>query len=251
MSVSRQHTGLAKIQGNCKWCNRELEGRHRFEPKFCNPACQEKYELNTGKKRGRNKDSAAVAGAKQLAFDNLYDPVRDLVREEVRNTITQRVRDNVLGMTELLSDMLPLVLNGLAVDIQSEDVFIRQKAQALILKYVMPLQHEQPQAEDSKTLNVIHRVAVPDTILGHAVEAEAAALPPGIERFEEDWPTCFDCGERKNPATGRYIDWSPIPSDRDPLPSGELNFQCHACDWRSKIKNKLPATDPYDNHLMG
>lgn len=214
---------LAKVQGECKWCQRPFTNRLAYEPRFCNELCKEKYDRNQGivpKVGGRN-DSQLQRTAKALAFDNLYDPVRDLVREEVRATITQRVKDNVLGMTELLSDMLPLVLNGLAVDLQSEDVFIRQKAQALILKYVMPLKNEEAVADDSRTLNVIHRVAVPDTVLGEAVEAELAALPPGVEAFEKDWPVCYVCNERKNPATG------------DDTTHG---WRCTACKYRERAR---------------
>lgn len=221
--------------GSCKYCNRQLDKRRRYEPRFCNDLCKDRYERNQ-KAAGLIKDSTSsdtdiVRAAKQLAFDNLYDPIRDTVREEIRATISQHVKDNVLGMTEMLSDLLPHVLAGLAQDIQSEDVFIRQKAQALILKYVMPLQKEEAVSDDSKVLNVIHRVAVPDTILGEAVEAELAALPPGVEAFEKDWPVCYECGERKNPATGYKVN--------------EHKWECLACKFRKDIKagNNNPTVD--------
>lgn len=213
--------------GDCKYCGRKLDKRRKYEPRFCpGGICASHYETNRKamglSKRTPNKDTPVERAAKKLAFNELYDPIRDTVREEIRATISQHVKDNVLGMTEMLSDLLPHVLAGLATDIQSEDVFIRQKAQALILKYVMPLSKEEVVSDDSKVLNVIHRVAVPDTALGYAVEGELVALPPGVEAFEKDWPECVVCGERKNPATG--------------APDGNGEFLCHACKYRAEIR---------------
>lgn len=242
-------TELAVIQGRCKWCSEPLTGRVKYGPKFCNDGCQQSFERNTGSpgKQGRPKGTIEpqhVAIAKQLVFDELYDPIRDTLREEVRHTITQHVKDNVLGMTELMSDLLPLVLAGIARDVQSEDVFVRQKAQALILKYVMPLQHETPASDDSRVINVVHHVPIPDTRLGYDVEAELVMLPPNVEAFEADWPTCNTCNERKHPDTGDYLESSDPTSD----------WMCRACNYREQIRSgRMSTIDPADGNvsLMG
>jgi hypothetical protein len=238
--VTREKDGyrLAKNQGRCRWCQKPFTKRPVYGPLFCSisgdDSCRAKYERNTGKSglAGRPPlDKPGQMIGKRLAFDELYDPIRDVLREEVRATITQHVKDEVLGMTDMMADLLPLVLAGIASDVQSEDPFIRSKAQALILKYVMPLKHEEAAADDSKVLNVIHHVSIPDTPLGHQVEGELVALPIGVEAFEADYPECHMCHERKHPETGYWI--------KDSAQETEF-WRCTACNARKSLDKSNP-----------
>jgi hypothetical protein len=227
----------------CRLCSAEI---HRPRgPLFCDGKdCRKVYYERTGKiPPGRPKgsgDTDLVKVSKALVFGKLYDPVRDILREEVRATISQHVKDNVLGMTEVLTDLLPLVYSSLAQDVQSEDSFVRQKAISLVMKYAMPLAKEEPKVDDSRVINVVHHVPIPDTAFGHAIEGELVSLPSGVEPFEADWPTCRDCHERKHPQTGRFETTRP---DDGPQTT---TFLCHACEWRAKVRQG--AIDPTHDH---
>lgn len=223
----------------CRQCKGPVAAR--TGPLLCSKKCRQLwYEQHPEQRPGyaRNssanrKESEIVKISKKLAFTELYDPVRDILREEVRATITQHAKDNVLGMTEMLTDLLPIVYAGLARDAMSEDDYIRQKAQAIILKYVMPLNKEEVAADDSRVINIIHNVPIPDTKFGHDVEGELVALPPGVEAFEQDWPVCYTCNERKHPDNGS---WMKLPNHPNP------GWQCNACTWRDNIRKG--NTDP-------
>jgi hypothetical protein len=216
-------------------------------PLFCSTVCRTTYyQENPTGKRGKKPDSDVMKVSKALVFNKLNDPVRDVLREEVRATISQHVKDNVLGMTEALTDLLPLIYAAIARDVQSDDTFVRQKAIALAMKYIMPLGKEDVVADDSRIINVVHHVPIPDTNFGHAIEGELVALPPGVEAFEADWPTCDNCGERKHPDTGNFL--VATHQRADGSERKDRVWRCDACTWRASIKagnlNHLNDVDP-------
>jgi hypothetical protein len=135
------------------------------------------------------------------------DPfVRETLQEAVRDVVTVAVTDNLIGAGEILTGMLPKVLAGIAVDLESEDWMIRSRAQAAVLKYAMEFRDKDTKDLDMGTINVIHQVAIPGTPLGRATVGEIEARVEHdqvIESYEEDWPICRKCKERKHPDTMR------------------------------------------------
>lgn len=125
--------------------------------------------------------------------------VRAIMAEVLREQVTEAVRDNVLGAGEILTGMLPQVLAGLMSDLQSKDWVIRSRAQAAVLKYAMVFKDKEGVDEDLGTINVVHKVALPNTPLGYATEKAIEVIEAGHEEFEADWPQCSKCEERKHP----------------------------------------------------
>lgn len=184
-----------------------------------------------------------IVKARQLAFGNLEDEVREVMRDEIRKTVTQAVKDNVLGAAEVMTHLLPSVLAGLAQDVQSEDWMVRSRAQAIVLKYAMPFGEEKVEKDDLRIINVIHNVPIPDSPLGEVVEGELLALPDGVERFEADWPACAICHERKHPDTGAW---------QSNGTNGTEKWVCRACEVRKSIKRGNTTVDGFlDDKLYG
>jgi hypothetical protein len=134
------------------------------------------------------------------------DYVREILQQAIRDTVTEAIKDNLIGAGEILTGMLPKVLAGLMADLESKDWMIRSRAQAAVLKYAMEFKDKEGKDGDLGVIRVVHNVALPDTPLGTATAGEVEAIEAGqeaeaIEAFEADWPKCSRCQERKHPDT--------------------------------------------------
>lgn len=163
------------------------------------------------KQRKRKKPlSPAVrefrALAKYAGYENPEVLLREVLQETIRDNVSQHVKDNLLGAGEMLTGMLPKVLSGILLDLESKDWMIRSRAQAAVLKYAFEFKDKDGNKDDLGTIQVVHNVALPNTPLGEAVageiiEQEEERAQLSVEAFEQDWPVCTDCGERKHPDT--------------------------------------------------
>lgn len=219
------------IRATCRNCDEPLPEGSDPRRRYCSDKCRVAFgrhmkSIEPHKGKGGRHTPEHIVKARALAFGNMEDEVREVMREEVRKTVSQAIKDNVTGAAEVLTHLLPETLAGLARDVQSEDWMTRSRAQALVLKYAMPFGEEKVEKDDLRIINVIHNVPIPEGPLGEVVEAELVALPPGVERFEADWPTCALCHDRKSPQTGT---WQSDGSD------GE-QWVCKACEVRKAMK---------------
>lgn len=198
----------------CKECGKTLGPEVHKNRLFCSKICRDKSSRATiaRRKRGKGKPATtkAIADLRKLAkFSNGDDPAviyREVLTEAIRENVSQYVQDNLLGAGEALTNLLPKVMAGLALDLESKDDFIRTRAQAAVLKYAMEFKDKAAKQDDLGTIQVIHNVALPNTPLGQRIEEEIvieseerAAIEAGLESFELDYPACSGCGERKHP----------------------------------------------------
>ena len=217
----------------CRYCGEELPVEASRSRKFCNATCRSnaRYKAKriiTENNKNRKGTPRYVEEMIRLAFGaKSEDVIREVFREEIRENITTAVRDNVLGAAEVMTQMLPRALAGMAEDLKSEDWIIRSRAQALLLKYAMSQDKKDVTREDLGRLTVIHEVAVPDTPLGERVVAELEANDAiDVEEFEKDWPSCSQCYERKHPDSMYYASAGRDVSRR---------WICKSCQMHAKI----------------
>jgi hypothetical protein len=132
------------------------------------------------------------------------DYVRDVLQDVVRDLVTEAVHDNVLGAAEVITGLLPLALASLADDMQHGDDYIRSKARGDILKYAFDFKKKEGKQEDFGQINILTGIALPDTPLGQAtaeaiITIEEEDAQREVEAFEQDWPQCARCKDRKHP----------------------------------------------------
>lgn len=172
--------------------------------KYCSINCRKKF--TTKSLAGRPKDPDHIKIAKALARGRLEDMVREVMSDEIRKAVGQVVRDKVLGAAEAMTEALPKAVAGLAVDVEDENVFIRQRAQALLFKYTMPFLREEGQKQDLGQITVIHNVpreeptVMPDTQFGRAVAENIPIEEHRREAWEADYVGCHRCKELKHPS---------------------------------------------------
>lgn len=200
----------------CEECGKSLGDTVHKNRKYCSKICRDAASRNNlrkeriAKERQTNKPvvSKAIKDLRKLAkYSGEEDPAvifRETLTEVVRENATQYVQDNLLGAGEALTNLLPKVMAGLAMDLDSKDDFVRTRAQAAVLKYAMEFKDTKKKDEDLGVIQVVHNVALPNTPLGHRIEEEIIelderAITEQSETFEHDWPRCHSCGERKHP----------------------------------------------------
>lgn len=195
----------------CTWCDGPMPARYT-DRRSCSPECAKALAANNGRRKMNPREMQA---AKQMTpamrefrelMDNDDDYVRELLQEVVRDSVSQVVRDNVVGAAEVITGLLPKALAGIAKDLDSKDWSIRKSARDAVLKYAMMFKDKDGEQDDLGTIQVVHSVNLPDTPLGHSV-AEAIEAPDEdtrVEAFEQGWPVCSRCGERKHPDAMRY-----------------------------------------------
>ena len=179
-----------------------------------------------------NKDPVHIAKIKKLAFNDspteLANFVRELFEDSVRSQIDDHIRDNLLGMTEVLVDMGPQALAALQVDLKSEDDYIRSRAYALWFKYVIPMQQKRDNEEDGSG-NVTVVLATP-----FSEKVQQALNAHSDEVIDvSDWVKCSICHAVKHPDAMRVRD--------------KKREMCTTCYWKRKAKsgNMNPhSTDP-------
>jgi hypothetical protein len=185
-------------------------------------------------KRGGTRLTEEAKVMRKLAFENLDDEVREVLRDEIRDNISTHVRDTVLGAAEAMTALLPMAIASLHNDLAHGDIVMKQRAAALVLKYAMPLGDEKGEKDDMRILHLHANVALPDTPLGHKtleyIDADdQAALEAGrMEPWELGYPECEGCKERKPPENGRI--------------QADGTFRCRACDMRATLKRN-PSPD--------
>jgi hypothetical protein len=243
----------------CRNCGKVFDNTVKRQQKYCGDECRKKYLAMV--KAANKAEIDAIPNQKELstytkvmkklAFENIEDEIRETLREETRKQVTEHLKDNILGATEALTGLLPLVLEGLANDVQHEDWMRRSRAQAMVMKYAFAYKDAEAQGNDSRQIYIVHNVPVPDSPLGDRmieaqqdrIEAESEArmvpatlvdpdadpneyveLPP--EMWEADWPVCITCNERKHPDTFATM------SDRDPLKG-----RCRTCEYTQEIRS--------------
>jgi hypothetical protein len=214
---------------DCRWCGKELPEGSAPTRKYCNATCRVNFnraakgKLSKGAKNAQEPDH--IKSARQLAMETIGDEIREVLREEVRASITQFVRDQVLGAAEVITlEALPKALKRLVEDLDDEDWMVHSRATALVMKYAMEFGKTDPNDKPQTPIMIVNGVPTPDTPLGHAVAGEPSLLttqareadddeiivpddekaPEVIEEFEKDWPECYYCHHRKHPANIRW-----------------------------------------------
>lgn len=180
--------------------------------KTCSDDCGKKLAAARGRSpvNASEMNAAKAMTPAMREFRELMDKdddyVRELLQEVVRDSVTQVVRDNVVGAAEVITGLLPKALAGIAKDLDSKDWSIRKSARDAVLKYAMMFKDKEGDDNDLGTIQVVHNVNLPDTPLGHEVleQIETPELEAQVEAFEEGWPVCVRCGERKHPDAMRY-----------------------------------------------
>lgn len=232
----------------CVHCGKQLPADATNARRFCDPNCR-------NASRRRVKKALATHGSQtpehvqemiQLAFGAKTDDViREIFREEIRENITQAVKDNVLGAAEVMTHMLPKALHGLKEDLESEDWIVRSRAQALLFKYAMAFASKEDDKPDLGRLTVVHEVNTPDTPLQQKMkeleeQSQEIIDDPTLEDFERDWPICNYCDERKHP------DAVYVYSSGANLPPRTI---CKSCEVRRKIEANGAAEYGLDSDL--
>lgn len=155
-----------------------------------------------------------IKKARELATSEvLDDEIREVLREEIRRSISTHVQDKVLGISEVMVQMLPEVMSALYVDLKSKDYVKRSAAYKLIMQYSMGFL-KQGGDGTPQNVTIINPVPTVATEFGqkYADEVEAIydELPDGVpadapydpehpEPWEADWPICTVCKTRKHP----------------------------------------------------
>lgn len=242
---------------NCRQCGEALPANSRADKKYCSAVCRVKHAkmaragMSAG---GQVTIPEHIKTMRRLAFEDMNDEVREVLREEIRGVITQHVRDNVLGVTEVMTGMLPKAAAALAEDLSSEDEIVRSRAYGLVFKYSMPLLDEKGKDADLGKITVIHEIPVPtDTPFGRSM-ADAAdydmdkaperpllgdgSPEPAVEDFERDWPKCHYCHLRKHPEAMRS------ESAGQGVPPRHVCSSCRARMSYQKGSRDLSASDP-------
>lgn len=195
----------------CKTCGKLIRYEDHLNRSYCSDECRVRFRVN--KERNLRRTAATRKEVAQLpdhikkmvdlAFGaNSDEVVRQVFREEVRENVTRYVRDNVLGAAEVLTQMLPKTLEGIARDLDDPDWVVRSKAQALVMKYAMTFAEKEGDKNDLGTLTVVHNVPLPDTPLGQQIAEIADQVDSELEileDFEKYWPICSVCEKRKHP----------------------------------------------------
>lgn len=207
----------------CLNCEDNLPYDANPKRKFCCANCRSQFNRRIVGHTGLTlKQTRSLVN--KLAFERMEDDVREVLREEIRKSITQHVRDNVLGAVEVMSHLLPKALAGLATDLEDPDPVFRQRAANIVMKYAMPMMNQGEDGEDARIINIVHNVPIPDTKLGVRLAEELVAQEEVIDDPDSEWPKCFRCHEHKHPHAGT--------GDPD---KGE--FQCRACGVRQQMRN--------------
>ncbi len=192
----------------CKFCLEQIP-EDRPRSLYCKDSHRAAWhnKLKREKERARAKHQVTpehVKKIKALAFNNDESEMANLVRsvfeESVRDEINQHVRDNLLGLTEVLVDMAPEAIRALQEDLSSEDDYVRSRAYALWFKYVMPMQKEAKSEEDNSPVQVILHTPLTERIAALRDDKEAEYVDVS------DWPECYVCHKTKHPDAMRRHD---------------------------------------------
>lgn len=212
----------------CVVCGTDIEQvKGKKQRSYCSDKCRKAASRAKQARTEQNVDSILDRAELETVENNI---VYDVLRDEVRRTINQRVRDKVLGAADMLVDMLPAAMVALNEDLRSEDWAVRARAVNQLLKYGMPMQNQKSEEEHTATITIKHSIPVPETPLGDAVidimedaiaelEVEHGPVNPNEpydpvlnpEHFEKDWPIC-KCEEQRrhhpdNMYTGPKHEW--------------------------------------------
>jgi len=218
----------------CRNCKAPLDGDTRR--RYCSNGCKKQFNYRVGEGKSTSPDirtvpeyvkqARALAERKLADMTVLDDEVREVMREEIRKHITERVKDRVLGATDLMGEMLPLAMARLYEDLESADWARYSRAAAIVMRYTMMIANADADGSDLGRITVVHEIpgqdpvefVLPDTELGHAVageiqkrlpasfDSEKVYDPDQPEAFEAEWSACYTCHERKHPDALRIHD---------------------------------------------
>jgi hypothetical protein len=218
----------------CRNCKAPLDGDTRR--RYCSTKCKKEfnYNVSTGKSTAPEvrsvpeyvKNARALAERKLADMTVLDDEVREVMREEVRKHITERVKDRVIGATDLMGEMLPLAMARLYEDLESQDWARYSRAAAIVMRYTMMIANQDADGADLGRITVVHEIpgqdpvefVLPDTELGHevahqiqkrlpaTVDSDTIYDPDNPEDFEANWEQCYKCHERRHPDSLRVHD---------------------------------------------
>lgn len=223
----------------CRACGEPLDGDSR--KLYCNDACRQRFKKRfqeeqqnlPGKKTKRGTPEAEVISipdyiqkAKDLvATQVLDDEIREVMREEVRKTISQQIADRVLGIADVMVNMLPDVAARLYTDLNSKDHTRAARAYTLLLRYFMPLADESRGGPGNVTVvNTVPGATVFEQKFGESVEAYEAGE---VEPFEAGWDECYRCQQRHHPDNLR---------EHDTTPAGTVRYICTSCRARNTLE---------------
>lgn len=171
-----------------------------------------------------------VESMKALAFNEMEDHVRQVLREEVRDQVGQHVKDNLLGAVEVLTDLIPRALSRMSEDLDSDDPYTYQRAYALVMKYAMGMAEKDTNKDaEGQQIILISNVSAPDTPLGRKYAEGVKELQE--KNLDADLIQCRHCGESKVPAA--------MKSDEE----------CRACYVRLHYKAGKDAKDWINDRL--
>lgn len=224
----------------CRYCDGPMPKSFPDDRKSCSDECAQELVKAAGR---RPAEAAALNNAKAITpamrqFKELIDDDKDFVREilteTIRDEVTTAVRDNLVGAAETLTMMLPKAMADIYKDLNSKDWTIRKAARDAVLKYSMMFKDKDGEDKDLGTIQVFHKVDVPDTNFGRRVGEQleyydAEDQDDRVEAFEKNWPICDGCKERKHPDTVSY-------NDVDEGDGQRIRVLCSSCNVAARLK---------------
>jgi hypothetical protein len=193
----------------CSECGKRLEGK--INQVTCSDACRSRRAARM--KRSRAKAAENISAANQLpehmqavrnaADDQAQDVGRELLKEEMRPVVREAITDDVMEAVSSLVKLTPTAVQRLALDLESSDDNVRQRAYTLVLKYSMgnPSVAPAPKPPEQPQTQIIVSIPRPDAPLpaedSTAVEErECAECSQMKTDFVGDSDRCTECHEK-------------------------------------------------------
>lgn len=209
----------------CRYCYGGIpDGRPRS--KYCKDACRVSWHRKQKRKRevvaAQVVEPEHIKKIKELVFAGAEGEMAAIVRsvfdDHVRHEIDLHIKDNLLGMTEVLVDMAPHAIRALEDDLRSEDDYIRSRAYALWFKYIMPMQQKKTDENDTGNVNIVLATPFSERMAEARQELEGEVIDM------TGWIECYVCHQTKHPDAMRFHD------ER----SGTTREICTTCLWKKK-----------------
>lgn len=225
--------------------------------KYCSDRCKHAaHRVRQADKRQRStvhkypavyRDLMKVIGQELEGADDPAVEFRALFTEAMRENVSTKVKDGLLGVGETVLHLLPRALAVVAKDMDSDDPLERARAAQFILKYGMNFKEaEEASNQQSGVITIVaDRVMsagqvvykAPDTEFGREYLDEVQTVKqvdPGLME------TCYRCGESKARGAMNIHDTR----------NGTTRFICKACYWTKR--QQIEATvDVTSDDLVG
>ncbi len=173
--------------------------------------------------------------------DDFAAEFRALFTEAMKENITQKVKDGLLGTAETTIHLMPKALAVVAQDLDSPDPLERSRAAQFLLKYAINFKEAEPQNDlkDGVVTIVADRVLAPgqviykapDTEFGNEFLDEVQKTPPSAALMHTSlMGECYRCHEPKAIAAMQLHDRN----------GDSERYICKSCAWtRNKKSQKV------------